>query len=67
MVGQNNHIDLHIWSGVAVLTLLIFRLLWGLFGSSTARFANFVRGPGSVRAYFAGSWRLASATPRWAR
>jgi cytochrome b len=40
--------DVHIWSGIAVLTLLIFRILWGFFGSSTARFANFVRGPKAV-------------------
>ena len=26
----------HIWSGVGILTLLIFRLLGGFFGSSTA-------------------------------
>lgn len=37
--------------------MLIFRLLWGLFGSSTARFSSFVRGPGAVRDYFDGRWR----------
>lgn len=35
----------HRWNGYAILVLLVFRLLWGLVGSSTARFANFVRGP----------------------
>jgi cytochrome b len=50
------HTDWHIWSGIAILTLLIFRLLWGLFGSSTARFANFVRSPGAVGAYLRGQW-----------
>ena len=49
--------DLHIWSGMAVLSLLIFRILWGLFGSSTARFANFVRGPRAVFGYLGGKWR----------
>ena len=39
----------------AILTLLIFRLLWGSFGSSTARFANFVRGPRGVRDYLRGT------------
>ena len=29
--------------------MLIFRLLWGFVGSSTARFANFVRGPKAAR------------------
>lgn len=49
--AENDELDLHIWSGLAVLTLLIFRLLWGLFGSSTARFANFLRGPRAVLDY----------------
>ena len=49
--AEEEHLDWHIWSGLGVLSLVIFRLLWGLFGSSTARFSNFVRGPGQVRAY----------------
>lgn len=55
--AEYHYDDLHIWSGLAVLTLLIFRLLWGLVGSSTARFANFVRGPRAVLAYLRGGWR----------
>jgi cytochrome b len=53
---HNHHTDWHIWSGCAILTLLIFRLLWGFVGSSTARFATFVRGPGSVLADLKGRW-----------
>ena len=34
---KNHHTDWHIWSGCGILTLLIFRLLWGFVGSSTAR------------------------------
>lgn len=49
--AENDRIDLHIWSGIAVLTLLIFRILWGFFGSSTARFSSFVRGPAGVAGY----------------
>jgi cytochrome b len=49
--------DLHIWSGMAVLSLLIFRLLWGFVGGSTARFANFIRGPRAVFGYLRGGWR----------
>ena len=26
---KNHHTELHIWSGIAILTLLLFRLLWG--------------------------------------
>lgn len=49
--AENDRIDLHIWSGTAVLALLVFRLLWGFFGSSTARFSSFVRRPSAVMAH----------------
>jgi cytochrome b len=49
--GKKGEEDLHFYSGYAVLTLLIFRLLWGFFGSSTARFSSFVRGPRAVADY----------------
>ncbi len=42
--------------GFAVLTLLIFRLLWGIVGSTHARFANFVKGPGTVLAFLRGKF-----------
>ncbi len=63
--AKNDQIDWHIWSGIAILTLLVFRLLWGLFGSSTARFASFVRGPRAVLDYLRdnSSWRVAGHTP----
>jgi cytochrome b len=40
-------------SGYAILALLAFRLAWGLFGSDSARFAGFLRGPAAVRRYIA--------------
>lgn len=43
--GENERFQWHFWSGYAILTLLIFRLIWGFVGSSTARFTGFVRGP----------------------
>ena len=43
--------DWHVRSGEAMLVLVLFRILWGFFGSRHARFANFVRGPGAVIAY----------------
>jgi len=62
--AEYNHLDWHIWSGCAILTLLIFRLLWGFFGSSTARFASFVRGPKSMVRYMRGSrWNAIGHTP----
>ena len=53
---HNHHTDWHIWSGCGILTLLIFRTLWGFVGSSTARFASFVRGPRAIGAYLRGGW-----------
>lgn len=41
----------HMRFGYAVLALVFFRILWGLFGSRTARFASFLRGPATVWAY----------------
>lgn len=58
-----DHVAWHIWSGCAVLTLLIFRLLWGFVGSSTARFSGFVRGPRAVGDYLRGRWSGIGHTP----
>ena len=55
--AEEHHEDLHMYSGYGILTLILFRLLWGLFGSSTARFANFVRGPRAVFGYLRGPWQ----------
>jgi len=52
--GEEHMHDLHFLLGEIVLGLLLFRLFWGLFGSSTARFAGFVRGPGAILAYLRG-------------
>lgn len=62
---KNHHTDWHIWSGIAILTLLLFRLLWGLVGSSTARFSSFVRGPRAVLAFLrdTSGWRRAGHNP----
>jgi cytochrome b len=49
--GKSGHLDYHRYSGYALLGLLIFRFYWGFAGSSTARFAGFVRGPRAVLAY----------------
>lgn len=61
--AEYHYDDLHIWSGIAVLSLLIFRILWGIVGSSTARFASFVRGPKAVLGYLQGSWRGIGHSP----
>ena len=35
----------HVWAGDILLALLLFRLLWGFFGSETARFSRFLTSP----------------------
>lgn len=52
-----NWIEWHGRSGLFILGLLIFRVIWGFVGSPTARFASFVRGPGAIKAYLKGEWR----------
>ncbi|MCK0196861.1 cytochrome b/b6 domain-containing protein [Ancylobacter sp. 6x-1] len=47
----------HMWNGLAILVVLVFRLLWGLVGGSTARFSTFLYGPGTVIGYLAGLMR----------
>jgi cytochrome b len=63
--AENGETSWHMWSGYAVLFLLSFRILWGFLGSSTARFASFVRGPRGVRDYLgrAKDWRGTGHTP----
>ncbi|HTH61137.1 MAG TPA: cytochrome b/b6 domain-containing protein [Paraburkholderia sp.] len=41
-------IDLHVRFGEALLALVLFRLLWGCFGSETARFRRFVASPSAA-------------------
>lgn len=41
----------HRLNGYAVLVLLVFRLLWGLVGSSTARFSTWLPWPGTALRY----------------
>lgn len=42
------NMDVHATLGQFVLVLLIFRIGWGMVGSTTARFRAFVRGPRAV-------------------
>ncbi|MBK1706623.1 cytochrome b/b6 domain-containing protein [Halochromatium glycolicum] len=43
--------------GLLILGLLVFRLIWGVLGSTYARFAEFFPTPGKVSAYLRGYWR----------
>ncbi len=46
-----SNMTLHMWSGVTIFALLVFRIIWGFMGSSTARFSNFLRGPSVILDY----------------
>lgn len=54
--GQVENLDVHYASGLVLLGLVVFRILWGLVGSPTARFAQFLRGPGAAIAYLRSSF-----------
>ena len=46
--------EIHALIGQAILTLVVYRLFWGIFGSETARFWNFIKGPRAVLGYAKG-------------
>lgn len=47
----------HARLGFLIVGLVAFRLIWGFAGSTYARFATFVRGPQSIKAYLSGQWQ----------
>jgi cytochrome b len=49
--GELGMMQLHFWLGYAVLTLVLFRLVWGFLGGHWSRFINFVPTPAKLRAY----------------
>ena len=51
-----NLIETHAQIGLAIAGLLVFRLVWGVVGSTYARFTQFVPGPARVFAYLRGQW-----------
>jgi cytochrome b len=53
--AEFGNINAHRILGLVMLGLVVFRLLWGLIGSETARFSQFVKGPDAVMAYLRGA------------
>jgi len=49
--AENNAMDWHRLFGLIILGLLLFRLIWGFVGGSTARFSAFVRSPRAAMSY----------------
>ena len=54
LTAENDEWGWHIRLGHMLLALLVFRIVWGFLGTDTARFASFVKGPGTVLAYLRG-------------
>lgn len=50
-------IDWHGRIGLLIVGLLAFRLVWGIVGSTYARFRQFVPTPARIKAYLRGEWR----------
>jgi len=46
-----NAMEYHALGGYTILTLVLFRILWGFAGGTHARFHDFVRGPAAVARY----------------
>ncbi|MGH6893338.1 MAG: cytochrome b/b6 domain-containing protein [Dongiaceae bacterium] len=54
--GQTGNLDLHYASGMILAGLVVFRVLWGLVGSPTARFSHFLHWPTAALAYLRNSF-----------
>jgi len=49
--GEDEWMTIHSYAGYSILTLLVFRLLWGVIGTHHARFSNFVTRPKNALIY----------------
>jgi len=52
--ADQGYMKVHLCSGLALLALLLFRIGWGLVGSTTARFSDFLHPPRTVIGYVKG-------------
>lgn len=52
--AENREMDWHRWSGLTILGLVLFRIVWGFIGGSTARFGSFLRSPLRAIGYLTG-------------
>ena len=51
--GEFGRMTIHFYSGYTILTLVLFRLIWGVVGSSSAQFIHFVK-PRAILPYIKG-------------
>jgi cytochrome b len=53
--AETGQMDWHQKSGLILCWLVLFRIMWGLIGGSTARFTQFLKGPKAVITYLRSS------------
>lgn len=54
---------IHAKAGLTIIGLVVFRLVWGVLGSTYARFLNFVPTPVKIQAYLKGQWHAVGHNP----
>jgi cytochrome b len=54
---------LHGKAGLSIIGLVAFRLAWGFFGSTHARFVSFLPSPAKLLAYLKGRWKGVGHNP----
>ncbi|MDU0353725.1 cytochrome b/b6 domain-containing protein [Paraglaciecola aquimarina] len=57
---ENRWILAHEIFGYSLLSLIIFRLMWGLVGSTTAKFSHFITSPNKAIRYLQASLKLSA-------
>jgi cytochrome b len=57
VTSRLNWMNWHVRVGYTLLTLVIFRILWGFFGSETSRFVGFLAAPRSAALHLAHMFR----------
>jgi cytochrome b len=48
---EDDLMDLHVWAGYLLLTVILIRVVWGFIGTEHARFTDFVTRPGTAWQY----------------
>lgn len=60
-----NWMEWHERSGIFLLSLILFRVVWGFVGSETSRFAHFIRSPAAALAYLKAAKTQPKDTPAY--
>jgi cytochrome b len=55
----------HLWAGYVIVLLLVFRLVWGVFGSEYSRIASFVHPPRKFGEHLRGVLLLRPPPTTW--